>query len=352
MATTETGIVILGGTGYGAGELLRLLVERSDFELVAAVSSSMAGEDIDAAHPHLRGFYERKFEAEVPLERLREFERIVVFSALPHGSSGKAIIELLPDLQEHPFAIVVDLSADFRLQDLSAHKALYGKAFGDEKLRSSFVYGLPELYKEEISRARFIANPGCLSTASLLSVLPLVEDGFAGSVVFDAKTGSSGAGKAPNAAFHHPHRSGNFEAYKVLQHRHEAEILQGLKDPKGERVESFFVPHLIPTARGIFVTTYFSMDEEVEAAKLSATYREFYSDCPFVRVVSGSPDLHSVIGTNFCDVSVVARGRQVVAMAALDNMVKGMAGQALQNVNLAIGATESRGLWSAACGPI
>jgi N-acetyl-gamma-glutamyl-phosphate reductase len=275
----------------------------------------------------------------------------VVFSALPHGASGRAIEELLRQDARGRLKII-DLSGDLRLASVAEHRRHYPESAELTELRSRFVYGLPEILGMDIQAARWVANPGCLATAAILAGAPLMTAEFRGSVVIDAMTGSSGAGRALKETTHHPTRHADFRAYKALAHQHEPEILQAWGDPHGERLQTAFVAHSLPTARGIFVTLHATLPEPAAPAALLQRYRSFYEGCPFVRVIDGSPALQDVVGSNFCDVSVTSRGPQVVAMAALDNLVKGMAGTAVHNLNLMCGLPQTTGLWSPALRPI
>lgn len=344
----KIGIGILGATGYGAGELLRLLTQHKEAEVVSLVSSSSVGASVASVHPQLTGFYENKLEEDLDIEKLSLYEEAVVFSALPHGVGADKLAKLIAKL---PKLKIVDLSADFRLKTLKEHEKHYAEVPFLEELRAQFVYGLPELYKEEILKAKYVANPGCLATAASLSVAPLISKNFSGQIVFDLKTGTSGAGRKIQESMHHPKRDANCEAYKILEHRHEAEVLQNLGDPQGKRISSQFVPHLLPTSRGILATTYLTLEKEVSTLELLKLYAEFYRNAPFVRIVESSPSLNAVIGSNFCDISLKARGKQVVCVAALDNLVKGMAGAAIQNMNLICGLEEISGIWQPALGP-
>ena len=344
------GVGILGGTGYGAGELLRLLVAHPEVEVISVTSTSKVGAAVSSVHSHLTGFYDLKFSERLDLERLGKCKHSVVFAALPHGASASGIAELLQHAGAETLKLI-DLSGDFRLQSATQRQKHYPEAVASPELRARFVYGLSEINRESIRAASYVANPGCLASACILAARPFAEGGYRGPIVFDAKTGTSGAGRSPSEAMHHPTRHSNSAAYKVLEHRHEPEILQGLGDIEGERIESTFVPHLLPTARGIFATAHLTLDREASTEELRELYRRFYQHSPFVRVRDGSPDLHDVLGSNFCDVSVFARGKQVVCMATLDNLVKGMAGQAIQNLNLMCGLPETSGLWAPALGP-
>jgi len=342
----KIGTIILGGTGYGAGELLRLFLAHNEIEPVAIVSSSAAGETIDTAHPHLRNLYQNKFVAQAPFEKLLEYQHAVVFAALPHGASGEAVAKL-PASQSAEKIKFIDLSGDFRLQDAALHQKFYADSPLRDEIRNQFVYGLTELNRDKIRNARFIANPGCFATCCALAVAPLLQKNWTNNVIFDAKSGSSGAGRSLNATFHHPKRHASFAAYKVLSHRHEPEIQQTLSALSNAEVETAFVPHLIPNSRGIYVTAYATLNKSVSTEELKAYFAEFYRDCQFVRICNEPPELDNVVGSNFCDISITVRGKQVVCNSTLDNLVKGMAGQAIQNLNVMCGLNETTGLMQA-----
>lgn len=339
------GVAIFGGSGFGAGELLRYLCQHPDADVVNIISSSQAGEPVIRAHPHLSGFYnESRFAAAIDWDRLGSYKQRVLFLALPHGHSAETIREL--DKAQLTDTVIIDLSADFRIQADTIHSCTYPDVPFEQEVRSRFVYGLPELFKTEVSTTRHIANPGCLASASILAAAPLLQhcgDGIRGSICLDAKTGTSGAGRALQESMHHPLRHANFEAYKMLCHRHEPEIRQALGlDANG--IPTMFVPHLLPVSRGIFITMYAHVKSPMEESVIAAIYRDRYHRCPFIRLRTGTPRLSDVVGTNFCDIAIAARGEQVVVMAALDNLGKGMAGQAIQNMNIACGLPESTGL--------
>ncbi len=365
-------VAILGASGYGAGELLRLLVAHPAAEVVSVISTSQAGAAIGDVHPHLRGFYdELRIADAVDFDRLSDAEHSVIFSALPHGASAAAIAGLLssgagstaseaapadpiPDPRSPlPGLRIIDLSGDFRLADVQQHERFYPESPTLPDLRASFVYGLPEIIdRGRIRSARLISNPGCLATAAILAAAPLMDADFRGPIAIDAKTGSSGSGRTLKEGTHHPTRHANFLAYRPLAHQHEPEILQAWGDPTGERIAASFVAQSMDAARGIFVTCHLTLPRPSDGAALAERYRRFYAASPFVRVVEGSPALQNVVGSNFCDVAVAARGRQVIAMAALDNLVKGMAGTAIQNMNLMCGLKEAAGLWTPAFRPV
>lgn len=358
------GVAIVGGTGYGAGELLRLLTQHPQAEVVSVVSSSSAGRLIEEAHPHLTGFYPLKFDGALDLGRLTDFTQRVVFLALPHGASAAVAANLAAELEQKD-ALLIDLSGDFRLADQTLRTHYYPAAAVHAELQSKFVYGLSELNRELIRGARFLSAPGCLAAVSILGLAPLVVERsrghagvgaaatpvISGTVAVDLKTGTSGAGKGLSDSFHHPSRHANSTPYKVLQHRHEPEVLQALCDPFAERTQLSLVPHLIPASRGCSATIHAELQDAVSTDELLQRYRDFYAGHPFIRIRTTPPEWQTVVGTNFCDIHVVARERRVVAMSALDNLVKGTAGQAIQNMNLVFGLDETAGLWAPALGP-
>ncbi|MEW6253170.1 MAG: N-acetyl-gamma-glutamyl-phosphate reductase [Planctomycetota bacterium] len=358
---------ILGASGYGAGELLRLLTQHPAVEVTSVTSTSQVGERIATVHPHLRAFYDLPISAAVDYERLLSAEHAVVFSALPNGASGAALDNILRDLEHSGRAAcvkLIDLSGDLRLHDTTVRRQHYPETPELATLRQSCIYGLPELCRDEVRRTRLIANPGCLASAAILALAPLLlrrtSDGscepaapaFRGAIAIDATTGSSGSGRQLKETTHHPTRHADYRAYKPLAHQHEPEILQALGDPRGERLQLSFVPHSTDAARGIAVTAHVPLPDGFDPGDLAARYAEFYEPCPFVRLTPEPPSLQNVVGSNFCDIAVATRGRQVVAMAALDNLVKGMAGTAIQNMNLMCGLPETTGLWFPAMRPV
>lgn len=366
---------ILGGTGYGAGELLRLLTQHPHVHVVSVTSTSQAGEPVAAVHPHLAGFYDGlRLTAEIDFPRLLAAEHAVVFSALPHGASGPAI-EALVDQQGGASAAeqsaqrtpvpgstaasraarglsIIDLSGDLRIRDEEVHARYYPDGPALHRLRGQFAYGLPELNRSAIAAGRWVANPGCLATAVILAGAPLLDAAFEGVVVADVKTGSSGSGRSLKESTHHPTRHADFRAYRPLAHQHEGEILQAWGDPRGQRLRLSFVAQSMDVARGIFASVHVTLPEPIRTEELLARYERFYADSPFVRLRAETPTLQDVVGSNFCDIAVACRGRQVLAMAALDNLVKGMSGAAIQNMNLMCGLPETTGLWMPALRPV
>ena len=252
------GVAIIGGTGYGAGELLRIFTQHPHVEVVSVVSQSRAGTPIADAHPNLSGFYDGVFEASVDFEALSKYQFGAVFLGLPHGTSAARVQKILPALEAHNLHLF-DMSGDFRLRNESIRSQFYPEASVPQELQERFVYGLAELNRESIRSARFLSIPGCLAATCELAALPLIDSEFSGSIVFDVKTGTSGAGRSPNSSFHHPSRFGNMNPYKVFSHRHEPEICQTLGDPKSERLTVSFVPHVIPISRGVYTSMYLTL---------------------------------------------------------------------------------------------
>ena len=349
----EVGVIILGGTGYGAGELLRLLTFHPSVEVHSVISSSAQGKRIDSVHKHLRGFYELEFSEAVDFGSLTKYEKVAVFSALPHGTSGEYLEKLYkaagPDVESK--LLLIDLSGDLRLKNEGQHSEFYPDTPFLTEFRERFVYGLCELNREEITQARFITSPGCIATACELAALPIITEELEGALVFDAKTGSTGSGKALKEITHHPTRVANFSAYKTLAHQHEPEIQQTLKSVSKSETLTSLATQSLPLSRGIFVTVHGTFKREISQAEAEKKFAGFYNSSPFIRLVKDSPQLQNVVGTNFCDISVKVRGRQFVVLSAIDNLVKGMVGQAIQNMNLMLGIPEKTGIFQPALGP-
>jgi N-acetyl-gamma-glutamyl-phosphate reductase common form len=344
------GISILGGSGYGAGELLRLLTSHPHIEPVHVVTRSHVGKPVSSVHSHLESICDLTFTESLPDGWWERYDGAAVICSMPPGQAGQAIAEVLN--KNVPASLrFIDLSGDLRLKDPEIHEHHYAEVPFAPEIREQCVYGLSELAGQAIGQARIISNPGCLSSASILALAPLRGLTLQSPIIIDAKTGTSGAGREPQASMHHPSRAADFTAYKVLEHRHEPEILQALGSEFSKTIALMFVPHLIPVSRGIFVTAYITCQDQQTAASLPDRYRAAYSRSRFIRFRSRPPRLVDVVGTNFCDISVAVRGSQVVVMSALDNLGKGMAGQCIQNLNLMFGLPEECGLITPALGP-
>jgi N-acetyl-gamma-glutamyl-phosphate reductase common form len=329
---------IFGGSGYGGSELLRVLLAHPRAEVALVTANEHAGKPVGEVHKNLYGLTGLRFEtAPEDFSSLAALD--CVFFALPHGQA----LELAPRLP--PGVKAIDLSGDFRLASAAEFLEFYGREHTALELQREFVYGLTETNREAIKRARLVSNPGCFATATLLGLAPLVRNNLlSGRVVVDAKTGSSGSGAKAAANTHHPQRANSFYAYKPFTHQHVPEIEQELRRVGDWSGELVFMTHSLPVARGIFVTIYAEARRELSGADARSLFAEFYRDSFFVRLVSGSPDINWVKTTNFCDVGFAARGRTLVVFTAIDNLVKGAAGQAVQNMNLMFGLDEKTGL--------
>ena len=329
---------ILGGTGYGGMELLRLLLGHPGVEVAAVTSRSKDGPVADV-HPHLAGFTDLTFTKEDEDVRLALAKTSdVVFFAKPHGISS---LELPPILEGAPKARLIDLAGDFRLPDASAYEAWYAYTHPHPELLAASEYGLPECGQRDAVRgARFVANPGCHASATILALWPLARAGLlAGRAVVSSVTGSSGSGAVAKQGTHHPERFGNFKAYRPLVHQHLPEVLRAL----GGEARVDFVPHSAPFSRGIYVTAVAPVGKADDGA-VRAAFDEVYADEPFVRLRSGPPELRAVAGTNFADVGLTHGDGVAVVTVAIDNLGKGMAGTAVQNMNLMCGLDETAGL--------
>lgn len=343
----RTGIV--GGSGYAGGELLRLLLSHPDAEITAVTSRRFAGEYVHMIHPNLREVSRIKF-TEPDLSELGD-KCDVVFLATPHGVSK----DLVPELVSQGIKIV-DLSADFRLRDETMYPQWYGWEHPHPDLLESSVYGLPELHRGDIREAEMVACPGCMACASLLALAPIVKAGYidTGRIVVDAKIGSSGGGSEPTLASHHPERFGAVRPYQTVGHRHTAEIEQELNLLNTDGVKVAFSPHAVNSARGILVTCHLWYNDALSDRDIWRTYRGFYDDEPFIRMVKYRkglyrlPDPKVVVGTNYCDIGfeIDDHVERVVLISAIDNIVRGASGQAVQCMNIMYGLDERSGLYA------
>lgn len=336
-------VAVLGATGYAGCELVRLLSRHPGVEIEFISSESSAGTAFDLVHPQ---FYQ-VFGLELQPLHLPSIPGTVelVFCALPHGRPAHFVPELLAAGKR-----VIDLSADFRLLDPALYEVWYNRTHPAPGLLGEAIYGLPEINRDAIAGADLIANPGCYPTAAILALVPLARAGAVDwdSVIIDAKSGISGAGRTPRQAFHYPDCTESMQAYRVGGHQHTPEIEQLLSILSGETVTLTFTPHLVPMSRGIFCTTYLRLRRNLTLEQLDRTYRQFYEGHPFVRVLplSRLPETRLVRGSNFCDLGLRLDSRtgRVVILSAIDNLVKGAAGQAVQNMNIMYGLPEDLGL--------
>lgn len=332
-------IGIVGATGYTGVELLRLLVNHPHVEISYITSREHAGTRVDAMFPNLRGYLDLPFSAP-STKQLSECD--LVFFATPNGVAMKSVAELLKANTK-----VIDLAADFRIKDVALWEKWYGMQHASPQLVEEAVYGLPELHREQIKQARLVANPGCYPTAVTLGLLPLVENKLVDlqGLVADTKSGASGAGRKAEVHTLLCEAGDNFKAYGVSGHRHQPEIAQNLAAIAQQPVDITFVPHLLPMIRGIHATLYAMMQTDVD---LQACYQARYANEPFVDVMpfGSHPETRSVRGANLCRIALhrPGNGKRVVVLSVIDNLVKGAAGQAVQNMNLMLGYPEATAL--------
>lgn len=327
-------VAVVGGTGYGGMELLRLLVGHPQVEVTTITSRSESG-PVGDVHGHLRGFTELEFTNVAPLELAADHD--AVFFAAPHGVAAQAAPALL---ETNPALKIIDLSGDFRLATGALYAEHYGREHPHPEWLGKATYGAAECgRREELRGARLVANPGCHAIATLLALWPAHRAGLiTGRVGVASVTGSSGSGASPSRTTHHPERFGNFKAYRPLFHQHVPEITGALSGD----VEVDFVPHSAPLARGIHVTAFVPVGA-AGADEVAAAYDDAYANEPFVRRVPGA-EVRAVAGSNLADVAVTAAPGLAVVTVAIDNLGKGMAGTAVQNLNLVLGLPETAGL--------
>lgn len=336
---------VLGATGYAGIELVRILSNHPEVEIGFLGSRSFDGEKISEVYQNFEHVLETKC-SELDMEEIKKCD--VAFTALPHGASNTVI----PQLVEAGLK-VIDLSGDFRYDDIEVYEKWYGQEHSSPELLKESVYGLCELHRDKIKGARLIGNPGCYTTCSILGAAPLLAKGLAQTknIIVDAKSGVTGAGRNVALAYHFCECTENTKAYKIATHRHTSEIEQELSKLAKEEIMISFTPHLIPQKRGILSTIYINLNEKHTTEEIVELYKEFYKDEYFVRVKEAGklPETKHVAGSNFVDIGVVVDERlnRAVVVSAIDNIVKGAAGQAVQNMNLLFGLDEKTGLKNA-----
>jgi len=333
---------IYGASGYTGQELLRLLLRHPQAGVVALTSRRYAGVPVSDIYPVFVGLTDLAFVDASPEDVAGAAD--IVFLALPHGVSMAVAPIFLKAGKK-----VIDLSADFRLHDVATYEKWYSRHTAPDIIKES-VYGMPELYGDEIAKARLVANPGCYPTSVILGLAPLLKANWIddSSIIADSKSGVSGAGREPQVGTLFCEIDGGFKAYKVGEHRHTPEMEQEISILAGCDVRISFTPHLLPITRGILSTIYATLQKDVTTAELIDLYRAFYKGKKFVRVYKAGtfPNISSVRGSNYCDIglTVDARTKRVIIICAIDNLVKGAAGQAIQNMNLMCGLSEDTGL--------
>lgn len=330
---------IFGATGYTARELLYLLLRHPQVEVTALTTRQEERPHVAEVHPSLRGRLDLTLEPLSPAEVAQRAD--CAFACLPHAASAKAVSELLS-----AGCRVVDFSADYRLDDPQVYEAWYKVEHPDAGRMSQTVYGLPELFRESIRGAQLVANPGCYPTAAILALAPLLKSGVVSprGIIIDAKSGVSGAGRSPKANLHYPEVNENLTPYGVGQHRHTPEIDLILSKWAEVQTNVIFTPHLIPMDRGELITAYADITGDASTDDLVKALQEFYAEEPFVRVVSDMPGTKQVAHTNFCDVTARRVGDKAVVVGAIDNLIKGASGAAVQNFNLMYDLPETTAL--------
>ncbi|WP_102493522.1 N-acetyl-gamma-glutamyl-phosphate reductase [Selenomonas felix] len=335
-------VSIIGASGYAGEELIRLLHGHPHAEIVHLTSERHTGERISKLYPHLTHIYDNILDSMEDIHRMAE-DSDVLFIALPHGHAMK-LVKAIADLPVR----IIDLGADYRFADTSVYEAWYHVPHTDPEAER--VYGLAELYRDAIRGAHLIGNAGCYTTAGILALTPLVQEHLVqmDSILVDAVSGASGAGRTPKESTHFPEFYDSFTAYGAVSHRHTPEIEQALSEQAGEPVTINFTPHLAPIVRGILATCYARLADGVTEEDVDAAFAAQYADEFFIRLLGRGayPSTKYVRGTNYCDIAwhIDPRTHRVIVFSAIDNLVKGAAGQAIQNMNIALDLDERTGL--------
>lgn len=333
-------VAVLGASGYTGSDLLRFLLVHPNVEVTHLTAEKHAGKMISDVFPHLKGFLDLELKPLKPKSIPKDID--IVFTALPHGTSAKVIKELYErDIK------IIDLGADFRLSNKN-YKKWYGEHPCPELIKKA-VYGITELNRHKVKKAKLVANPGCYPTSSILGLAPLLINKIAdhASIIIDSKSGVSGAGRSPSLDYHYSEVNEGMKAYKVGEHRHMPEIEEALSNYSGLKVKVSFTPHLIPMDRGILSTIYVNLNKSLTTKKLIDIYNEHYKDERFVRISPENvyPSTNQVRGSNYCDIGVkVNSNNTAVIVSVIDNLVKGASGQAVQNMNVMMGYEEATGL--------
>lgn len=334
-------VAVLGASGYTGSDLLRFLLVHPNVEVAHLTAEKHAGKMISEVFPHLKGFLDLELKPLRPKSIPKNID--VIFAALPHGTSAAVIKELYDrDVK------IIDLGADFRISNKN-YKKWYGQHPCPELIKKA-VYGITELNRDKVKKAKLVANPGCYPTSSILGLAPLVKSRIAdqSSIIVDSKSGVTGAGRSPSLDYHFSEVNEGLKAYKVGEHRHMPEIEEALSNYSGLNVEVSFTPHLIPMDRGILSTIYVNLKKKLTTKKLINIYKEHYQDERFIRISDENvyPSTKQVRGSNYCDIGIKVNkdGNRAVIVSVIDNLVKGASGQAVQNMNVMLGYEESTGI--------
>ena len=334
-------VSVVGASGYTGFELVRILLKHPDVVITNLAVRSDVGRPYSELFPALKGRCDLICST-IDVPKITD-ESDVIFFGLPHKTSMDIIPKFLDSGRK-----IIDLSADYRLNNEETYKYAYGIDHTDKGHLSEFVYGLPEFNRAKIRQTNTVANPGCFPTGIELALMPVLQTRWINtdSIIVDSKTGISGGGKTLKPAFHFPECNENMAAYKVASHQHEPEIEQELSKMAGKPVDIVFVPHLVPMTRGIYSTIYTELTGPVAIAELQDLYQKQYQNEPFVRVMDTGkiPEINHVTNTNFCDIGLVTSGSRLILISAIDNLIKGASGQAVQNMNVMMGLDETLGL--------
>ncbi|MDO5707391.1 MAG: N-acetyl-gamma-glutamyl-phosphate reductase [Andreesenia angusta] len=334
---------VIGATGYVGTELIRLLMKHKNVQIEAISSRTYDGQNYDDIYENYRDVFKLKCKDMDIAEMAEKVD--LIFLALPHGIASKQLDKKILEKVK-----IIDMGADYRLSDVDNYEKWYATDHGSKDILKEAVYGLPELYREDIKKARIVANPGCYPTSSILSIYPLIREGIIdeNSLIIDAKSGITGAGRSVNLATHFTESNESFKAYGIASHRHTPEIEEQLSKFSDKEIVLNFTPHLVPMNRGILTTSYAKMKVEKTYKEIKDIYDKYYGDEFFVRMTKENifPETKWVKGSNFCDIGIKIdqRTNRIIVIGAIDNMIKGSAGQALQNMNIIFGFDEKEGI--------
>jgi len=343
-------VAICGGSGYTGIELLRILSGHPQVKITAVTSEKSAGKKVTDLFPHLQKYRNLTYQPLNKTGLLHEAD--LFFLALPHGASQEAVHFFFENKKQ-----VIDLSADYRLADPRVYQEWYGLSHQYLATLKKAVFGLPEIYRSRIKKAKLIANPGCYPTSAILGLLPALKNNLidASNIIIDSKSGTSGAGRKSDLAVSFCEVNEGFKAYGIGTHRHTPEIEQELSRAAGKKIRVNFTPHLLPVDRGILTTAYAPLSKRTDTATVLNIYKKLYRNEPFVCVLDEGifPNMKNVRGTNFCHIGikVVPRTNTLIIVSVIDNLVKGASGQAVHNMNIMMGFDETSGLDSLALFP-
>jgi N-acetyl-gamma-glutamyl-phosphate reductase len=333
-------VSIIGGSGYSGTELLRILSARTDVTIAQIIARTSAGAAVADLYPEFVGVISKRYEA---IEQFEPDRADVVFVALPPGEA----MELIPDYIGNGIRII-DLGGDFRLKSTQLYEEYYGRPHTHPELLQKSVYGLPEIYRESISSASIVANPGCYPTSVILPLYPLLREGVIETrdIVINSLSGVSGAGRKASVEYSFSEVNENVRAYRVTGHQHVPEIASVLNERCDREISFSFVPHLIPITRGIYTTIHATLSATIDDSAIARLYNAYYGNEPFVRTVGMVPQIKNVVNTNYCDIyaTVQKATGHIIVISVIDNLLKGAAGQAVQNMNLLFSKPETYGL--------